>query len=439
MALKADPNNGIVSITLGKDQSGTEIPGFLDMSTGWVYDKDEKRVKRLVASDDKDSERACADYAATYMAQCISANTHRPVTLRDPSFVCPQNPRGTRQVFAMHVDEEARNNELRLLATPPGMLAPGDVHIDRGLPGIAQGYALAKGIADVVAPPFMTPNQSDAFWTWNKENAFQVANPLVAAAGGSVQKTNPQLSNTNFYCVPYALGADVPTEVQSNADAPLQPMQAAIRMVMDKLLLARELRVVSMAQTSANFASALVNTIAAGSKWNGGASADPLADLYLGIEQSFMDVTDMAMSSLVYHWLCRSPAIQKYIYAKDGKEMLPTPAELSTYFKLPTMHVSDMKYMASSADAVSYVWGNHVTLFRSTAALASGQDAATFRTFRWNGGPTSDGSAVGGMLVRTFFDQKAGPRGGTTVIVSHYDAEVVTSKFVGALDLNAYQ
>ena len=430
MTIKANPAAGLVQLSAAQ---GTE-KRFIEIDSGRVFSESGEFLFKMLHGDDKATELSLADYAATYDAECISASTGRPVTVRDPSFKAPGNESGERVVHCRAMSEDAR-----LLAQPQGDLAPGDVHIQRGLPGYAAGYALADGVADIASPPFLVPNQSDKYWTWNETNAFTQVQPIIASAGGSPNEVNAALSSTSFQTVPYALGGFVPTELQANADAPLNVMQKVMRNIMDKLKLAREIRVATLLQASGNWNTNLVNTVAAGSKWNNGAAADPIADIQLITEQSYMDPTEAVISELVFHWMVRSPAVQKYFYAKDGSPQLPTPEEFSSMFGLPKFTCAKIKYLPTAAGAITYVWGDHVVLLRSTAALATQQDVATCRTFRWTGGTSTDGTSVGGWMVRSFYDAKRGPRGGTAIVVSHYDTEVITSKNVGGLIANAYQ
>lgn len=415
-----------------------EFRGNLDPDTGKVYGKD----GRLLYSMARDTEREyhLAEQAAMYDAAGIVAQTKKSVTLRDRSWASKTNPEGARIITMSDPDV------VRLLAGNAGDLAPADVHLPRGLPNYAAGYSLAGGVADIVSPPFLAPNQQDKYWTWSSNNQFQPAQPNTAGAGGSPNEINPTLSNSPFITVPFALGSFIPTEVQSNADAPLQPMSAAVRMVVDKLKLARELRVAALHQTSGSFNSNLVLSQPAANKWNGGASSDPIADIHLIQEQSFMDVTRIVMSRLAYHDFVRNPQVQKYFYAKAGYAPMPLDGgQLAQTLGIPPITVADIKYQPTQAGGATYVWGNHVCFLHEATALSSGQDVATGRTFRWQAGTTPDsgaasgGQAVGGWLVRTYFDPKRGPRGGTVVVVSHWDVEIITSSLVGGLISNAHQ
>jgi hypothetical protein len=55
------------------------------------------------------------------------------------------------------------------------------------------------------------------------------------------------------------------------------------------------------------------------------------------------------------------------------------------------------------------------------------------------GGTAPDGAISSGLLVRTFWDPKRGPRGGTKIVVVVNDAEVQTSGLVGGLVTGAHQ
>lgn len=419
---------------------------YLDIDSGWVYAADGEKIQKMVVGDRADS-RMLSDYAAQYDAECISANTGRPVTLRDSSWATSDNPKGERVVDCRHVYDDRGNRvghaDLRTLALAGGELAPGDVHIDRGLPNVAFGYALAGGIADVVSPPFLVPNQSDKYWTWSEKNAYVPVMPLEGGAGGGTPEVQGSLSTTNFQTKAYTLGTFITTELQANADAPLNVTQAFMRLVMDKQKLARERRVQNTVQTSGSWNSALVLSVPAANKWNGGVSSNPIDDLKAAIRASYMDPTDIAMSKLVFDYMQESAFIGSRTQAKDRLPAYLSPEEMSKEFGLPRIHIADMKYLASvsSSAAMTYVWGNHVVLFRSTAALASQQDICTTRTFRWSGGVSPDGTTqAGGWHVRTYYDKKRGPLGGTAIVTSIYDDDsILVGKNTGGLIQNAYQ
>jgi hypothetical protein len=392
-----------------KNASGG-VRGNLELSTGRIYNDAGNLVEQLTPMGNHDE--ALADYASAYYHSNIARQVGRPVTMTD------------------------REGDERLVTMD---LSTSDVHTDAALPNYAAGYKLAAGVADLACPAFVNDKQSNKFNTWDSDNAFRRVLPTGSAPGGAIPEINPTLSQGSYNTVEYALGAFVKTEVQTNADAPLRPYQAAVKRVLNALLLEREIRVATLMRTSGNWDAAMVQTLISTTKWNGGASSDPVANIHAAIEASFMEITGIIMSEQVAHDFQRNPNTQKYIAYKSSAAPLPNASQFGALLDLPPIHVAKMKYFASGSTQ-SYVWGGDVVLVHSPAQNppTDQEDVATAYTFRWNGGDTPDGAMSGGFLVRTFWDPKRGGRGGQTVVVVHNDAEVMTSKVVGGLILNAH-
>jgi len=398
LALLRDDNGGII--------------GHLEIATGRLLDAAGKLIRELRPVDE-DQSVALTDFAARYAHSRMAQAIGRPVRMRDAD--------GSGVLVQMD-------------------LAQTDVHTDGPLPNYAAGYQLAAGIADVAMPVVTVPKASNKFNTWDKENAFKRVLPTGGTQGGQVPEVNPTLSQDSYSTTEYALGAFVSTNVAANADAPLEPFQAAVKRVMNALYLEREIRCATALQTSGNWDTSVVQTIAAGAKWNGGASSDPIADLHAAIEKSYMPVTGIVMSELLEHAFVRNPAVQKYTGYKDSAKPIPTLSDYSAMLRLPPMYSAKMKYI-STGTTLSYVWGNHVVLLHQPPQIppTTQDEVATAYTFRWNGGEAADGTMTAGWQVRQYFDPKRGGRGGTVVVVVHNDDEKITSKFVGGLLLNAYQ
>lgn len=383
----------------------------------------------------------CADlanYAVEYYYGQIAQLTGRPVpvTMRDPA---------SGQRFEKKVAPErlARDADGRLVLLDLGVA---DVHTPATLPNYAAGYKIADGVADIASPAFLVPHQSDVYYTWNASSDFNRRFPNIVSSGGGIAQVNPGLSTATYSAKQYALSGVLPTEVQTNADAPLKPFQKMVQIVVDAMRLEREIRVASLLQTSANWNSNLVNTLTAGNQWDGGASSDPVANLHKAIENSYMPVTGIVWSELVEHDFLRNPAVQKYFTFKDMIDGLPDPQKLSSTLRLPPIYTAMMKYTTGGA-VLTYVWGNHVVLLRTPKETppTTQMDIATSYTMRWNGGSAPDTttpsgvSPIAGLMVRTYFDPRLGARGSTVVVVTHSDDEQMTSGLVGGLILNAHQ
>lgn len=334
-----------------------------------------------------------------------------------------------------------------------------DVHIDKALANFAVGYKLAQAVGDIASPPIVVPNATDRYFQWNQDDAFQAVQDVAVSAGAQPKEVSPRLSNTNFVTQQFGLQAFIPTEVMANADAPLNLQLQYMRRVMNALILARELRVQSLLRTSSNHT--FSTTLTASTKWNGGASSNPIQDLFTLIENALMPITAIVMSEQVWHDFVQNAAVQKYLASKinvpgipfvgsDGK--INNSAQFTSILGLPRIEIAAMKYKTGSS-AYTYVWGGDVVLLHEAqgGAPRSGDEAAPSYTFRWSGGSAPDaGSAMaaayglnaslaGGFMVRTFFNPFRGPRGGYQICVTHNDAEVMTSNVVSGLLIGAHQ
>jgi len=322
-------------------------------------------------------------------------------------------------------------------------LGQSDVHIEKALANYAAGFRLQQGLADTVSPVLPTTNASDKYFQWDKLDAFQPVQDIVASPGATVKQVNPRLSNTLFTTIGYAVGAFIPTEIMANADNPLAPQLNAMQRCMNVLIQAREARVGALLTTAANFDPSVVITEPALNKWNGGASSDPINDIYTIMEKSLQPVTHMVMSERVWHSFVKNAQVQKFTQAKFNVPGLPgQPTDIqgtNALLGLPQILVAAMKTL-TAANIYDYVWGNDVAfVHQEVNAPKDGMTIATSFTFRWTGAQSQDTTMQGGFQVRSFFNQFKGPRGGVEIVVTHNDAEVITSNIVGGVIKAAWQ
>ena len=322
-------------------------------------------------------------------------------------------------------------------------LGPADVHVDVPLATYAVGYMRDQKnfIADIVAPVVPVDKASDKYFVWDKDDTFTQAQTTATVAGGNVQESTPAHSVTSYSTIQHAWSTFLPTEVEANADSPLQLKMRYTRLPVDKLTLARELRVHTMVTTAASYGADFKVTLAAGEKWNGGASSDPIANIHDRMLKSLKPITGMAMSEKTYFAFQRNAQVQKYIASKiNVKPINMNPTEFAALLELPPITIGREKWYNPTTSAYDYIWGNDVVLFTMPKTMPPMGDAISWNTFRWKGGTTAPGVTVdGGMAVRSFFQQERGTAGGTKVIVYHQDAEQFVADNVSGLIINAYQ
>lgn len=318
-------------------------------------------------------------------------------------------------------------------------LTPTDVHQPAVNPTYAAGYRVGQnGIADVMSPVIPVPKKTDYYGTWNAASDFSAPQGEVSAAGGQIAEINPGLTFSTYDAVSYALAGALPTEVLANADTPFQPLPKLMQVLVDKLKLARNIRVANQMQTSGSWNTNLVQTILSGSQWNEGPAGNPLLVIHAMMDSTYAPITGFGLTGQLFRDMCRHPNVQKYFEFKDKVDGIPTPEAFARELKLPPFYLDETKYTVGGK--LSYVWGNALVAIHEAASNVSQQDVSTAKTWRWIGGEVPpDGQLTGGFLVRSYFDQKRGPRGSTVVVCAHNDAESMTSGLVGGLVLAAHQ
>lgn len=322
-------------------------------------------------------------------------------------------------------------------------LGTADVHIDAALATYASGYqdVADRLIADQVIPILPVDKKSNKFFTWDRNDVTQDVQSLEVAAGGAVAEISPRLSNSSYVTTSYGVQCAVSTELQANADSALSPERQAMVRCITAINFARERRAAALAMTSGNWTGGFVRALDGTTKWNGGASSNPIGDLFAAIEASLTDIGGIVMSERTYHDFIQNAQVQKYVASKTAVAPLPNASSFSAILELPPIIVGRRKGN-TSASAFGYVWGDNVALIKADAGIPSGgASISTARTFRWTGanGGSPDGTVQGGFLVRSYFDPKRGPRGSKVVVVCHDDAEVMTSTIAGGLITGAHQ
>lgn len=393
----------------------------LDIKDGYVYDEHGNQTERVTFVDSENTALA-AHYA------------HEQTVLSRAYVMSRVDPgRAAMMLRQENIDPDRLRSVNMDLGTS-------DVHIPSAMPNFASGYSNEPPIADMFAPPLLAQKQADDYFQFAKEDAFQRVAP-VQGGSGEPGEVSPRLANDQYSCKGRALAGWVSTETEANADVPLRILQATVRRVMDALELEREIRVQALLQTSANLDSSVVTTLASGFEWNGGASSDPIKDIHTQMLNAWGKITAIGMSLPTFLAFQRNPVVKSYYGFKSNVEPMPSADRMQAILQIPPIHVGAMQYIDDTG-AKKFVWGNHAVFIRQPRQMppSDQQDVATAYTFRWSAPKVPmDGALSGGMIVRQFFTQNRGGLGGQKVVVVHYDAEKVTSKFAAGLLLNAFR
>ncbi len=185
-----------------------------------------------------------------------------------------------------------------------------DLHIDSLLTNLAINYGPQNYIADMIAPVIPVQKQSDGYPLFSRFERFAVED-AERAPKTEAKKIQRSVSSLQYNCKNYALGYDVAIEDTANMDDALRfELDAgASRYLIDKLMLAKEKRVLTLAVNTSNVSSVFV----VNSVWsvNGANAGDP----FVAIEQAkeyFRNLTGQTANSMLWGYTAWSQFRRNY-------------------------------------------------------------------------------------------------------------------------------
>jgi len=434
-------DHNIVPLThavVAPGQSLSAQPTHIDITSGHLFDGAGNSAGRWIPRDDSataDQNKALAAYAASRTARATACSIASNGFSTNRDLVLQQ----ARDVIALSSADESTRAQALDIGTA-------DVHIPSALPNFISGYKNEGPVADIFSPPLIVAKNTDKYYQYDKADAYQRAIPMLGAGGTQTMEVVPRFASTQYTTVQRAIGGFVTTEVEANQDSALRLKQGTLRRMVNSALMEREIRVASMARTSGNWNSA--TTLASGYQWNGGANSDPVKDFNTAQEASYGKISGAIIPEHIWNAMRRNPAVRSYYTYSGSAPGMVSEEQLVSLLQLPTIYVARMKYIDSTG-ALKYIWGNDAVLFRSPEQIPpmDQEDVATSYTFRWSMGglnvPDVSSNGVNGLgngfIVRQFYNQYRGPLGGSQMVLTHADAEKMTSAFIGNLLINAYQ
>lgn len=157
---------------------------------------------------------------------------------------------------------------------------PGSAAVQVSVPisAFASGYKNSAFIADQICPIIHTDFAKGTYFTYLKSDTADVVDDLIGeeTAAPTIDYTNGQ---TSFVVLDRGYKGYVSYKAIDNAQDPLKPRETRAARIMQRLLLAQEVRVATMLQTTSNYAAA--NTSAAAAKWTDEVNGSPVKDVQL--------------------------------------------------------------------------------------------------------------------------------------------------------------
>lgn len=341
------------------------------------------------------------------------------------------------------------NFELTLAEDTPGIgrqgqrvnlaLTPADVHSPEELSTYMAGYHVPGFRADEASKIIPVDQDEDKYRTMSTEDAFKRV-VVKGSMQGAIPEIDPKSSLDSYKVVEKFVGSFIPAQVESNANGIYKPRAAASRRCMRALQLDREYDVWDMLSTSGNWDSGVVLALGATEKWNGGASANPMANIDSMLEATLDTITDLWMNYKVANTFLRDAGVRDTMrfLLGDGAvnqsmvDLMNATQRGAAYDLVipgkPTIHIVSAKAMNSSG-VPSYILSSSYVIgtVSPPGVPTDGEEVATTYTFRRKGP-----SGVG-YNTREFRVEGRGPLGGTMLVASVADVPKMTSTLVGGL------
>lgn len=322
-------------------------------------------------------------------------------------------------------------------------MSPRDVHTETALTNFATGFSQEGFIWRNVMPTLLVNKQSDTYYNWNREDAYEEGDRNNNARMGDVGEDSPRLSTDRYEVALRARSFFISSEALSNADSILNLQLAHMNRSMTILDIDSEARSAALLQSPSSFDTSVTKVLDVNTTWLNtntnapGPNSNPIKDLLdLGVA-SLIPTTKWIMNPIVFNAFIMHPEVQKYFIQKTGTPSLPTNGQLeelfSGIFGVAPIQIARARKLSGSAHP--FIWNNSVTGVHVPRGTPTGMDTTTAYRFRWSGAGNSQlggFSARDGYFVRTI-PMERGVLGGMKTFIFTYDTEKLVSTFGGAL------
>ena len=301
------------------------------------------------------------------------------------------------------------------------MPTPNELHTDAALSTFLAGYSNGNFIADDVMPIVNVDKKSNTYSKYLLRDLITTQQDRIAPTGRANQ-AGYEVDAGSYSCIARSLMGLVSNSEIANADDPQKPFEHRLKVIWNKLLLAREIRVADLLTTAANFA-----FDANASNWNSDAGT-PLSDVLTATqtmvpsmtgENKIIGVCGLEMgNALRKHPDLRGPG------SESRTEGL---ARIADTMGLDEIFVSSaIKNTAAEGQTVTTerVWGTDTFAILSVPRGDVSSEVGLFgATFRWGGEPR----------VTRWDEPALGEDGCEAVKVSFSDDEQVVQNDMGYL------
>lgn len=302
-------------------------------------------------------------------------------------------------------------------------LSPGDVHISRALERMLVSYANREYVADELCPVVAVDKRFDSIFQLPVATMQTATDVIIAGQRARPNEVKYTINHDlNYNVTDYGLIDFISKDEIANADPPLRPYDYAQRVVMNMLMLAREIRIATLIQASGNYGANFA-TLTGAQRWDT-ATGDPVPLILDAIESCFMTPNVLWMGGQVWPKFRTNPNVLKYILGRPSTKSGATPLvvdkdTVAQAFGVDRVVVGRAKVnsAAEGATVVSdYIWSKGAGVLRWEPAPNPRESNTFANTFRF-------GSQS--IQIQVIPELLHGVRGGDYLKATSSEADVV--------------
>lgn len=301
----------------------------------------------------------------------------------------------------------------------------------------AQQNMVARGyIADVVVPRTRVDAPLFRYAEYPVEEAFTTYDTQVGRMSRPNQMTITATESTGAV-LDWGLDAPVPYRDQMAAvgqSIPMDPKARAAMSVMDRVMLAREIRCASLLMTAGNYATGYKATLSGSGQWSDLAASDPVATIIDAATNMLVKPNVAVMGQEVFNILRRHPKVSVALGGSQNSGRYVPADEIAAILGLERLVIGNTLQQTSKrgqALTTSRIWGKHFALLNIPSVGGDGMvtdpnSPAFALTFQW-------GDKIAGEIV----DPNIGLWGGVQVRAGESLVEKFVAPQAGYLFTNA--
>lgn len=298
-------------------------------------------------------------------------------------------PHPKKMTFTLAEDCEAgKAGQVITMAVSPADTSNQQEELDNYLGGFSNfGHC-----ADKASPIVLVNKEKGKRRDFSKENVFEVVDTRVGRSG-AINEIDHKTELGDYDTEEHALAVFLPWQSENDAEAHYNVRAASGDLIMEKVLLKREVDVWDTLTTLTSFDAANRTTLTSTLQWDTGATKNPRRDLHNRIKASATKVTDIFMNPDVGFWMLSDTEVRAYMVQMLG-DNAPNPnvaraadeqGEVTfTIPGLPPITIVPAKKLDASGNLV-YILGDDVVLTSSPPPPRDGNRIATSYSYRTRG------------------------------------------------------